>query len=231
MTGLWSKYRTQILAAIIGALLSGVISLAVGLYSITKSFQYLQNKELLQQLRADITLLKSVESELDLNLQSLLSEPVSLTIETEPVGAWRDFVQAQADTTEKGPPDEKFLAILDAMMGGDVHRVTKAEIPRQFYVETWPPGGPGVSEINFALIQEINDLYRDLRRLNGFIERLRNITAGRAVTEHIAEYLRLEAATYESLVARISGDSILGAKNRISAEIVRLNDRRRRLAD
>lgn len=231
MKDTWSKYKTEIVAAIIGALFSGVVSLSVGLYSITRSFEYLQNKELLQQLRVDITLLKSVESELDLNLQSLLSEPVSIAIETEKIGSWRDIVEDEPKKKGEKQVKEEALRMVDAMMGGDVYRVTKAELPRlQFYAEAWPTGGPGVSEIDFALVQQISELYRDLRRLNKFIESVANIGPGTALTQRSAESLQLQASTNNSLVTRISRESILGVKNRVSEEIHRLNDRRQRLA-
>jgi hypothetical protein len=60
-------HQKELVAAVVGAALAGVASMATGLYSLTKSFEYTQNKEQLSSLRKDLEFLARVRNEVDSN--------------------------------------------------------------------------------------------------------------------------------------------------------------------
>lgn len=95
-------YARELVSAVVGAALAGLLSMATGLYSLTKSFEYTQNKEQLFSLRKDLEFLARVRNEIDVNTQTLVGTDYRIHVKfSAPI----DWV-ASMIRTEKGkrPP-------------------------------------------------------------------------------------------------------------------------------
>lgn len=207
-----SQYKREILAAIIGALLSAVLSLSVGYYNLKKTFELTQKKELRYSLHKDITLLRKVESELDENINLLLNNDYRIVIETE--------VVPMPSIPTENKEDEKFIKKLMTyykfIMGGDLKKITKLNMPRnKFVIDAWEAGGPIVSNIEFGLIQSINDLYRKLLRINKLLEKVDYINTGDTYSSRTIKQLNRIIPELNSLINELSQKKLVELKNEI----------------
>ncbi len=221
----FSDYKKEILGAIFGALLTAVLSLTVGLYNLNRSFELTQKKDFLYSLKTDITLLKNVERELDENLNLLLNHNYQIVIEAE------EITLPQFPVEDK--KDEEFAKKLTEyieQLRGKMFKVTKIEYPPdKFIVDAWQPAGPTVSDIDFDLIQLLNDLYRKLTRINKFIDGANEISKGMMLLHSHFNTAKSSVPRYNKTVNEITQKNILNLKNRIAQELNRLQKERNKI--
>ena len=221
----FSDYKKEILGAIFGALLAAVLSLTVGLYNLNRSFELTQKKDLLYSLKTDITLLKNVERELDENLNLFLNHNYQIVIEAE------EITLPQLPVEDK--KDEEFakkLAEYIEQFRGKMFKVTKIEYPPdKFIVDAWQPAGPTVSDIDFDLIQLLNDLYRKLTRINKFIDGANEISQGMMLFHYQFNTAKSSVPRYNKMVNEITQKNILNLKNKIAQELNRLQKERNKI--
>ena len=220
-----SDYKKEILGAIFGALLAAVLSLTVGLYNLNRSFELTQKKDLLYSLKTDITLLKNVERELDENLNLFLNHNYQIVIEAE------EITLPQFPVEDK--KDEEFVKMLTEyieQLRGKMFKVTKIEYPpNKFIVDAWQPAGPTVSDIDFDLIQLLNDLYRKLTHINKFIDGANRISQGMMLLHSQFNTAKSSVPRYNKMVNEITQKNILNLKNRIAQELNRLQKERNKI--
>lgn len=221
----FSDYKKEILGAIFGALLTAVLSLTVGLYNLNRSFELTQKKDLLYSLKTDITLLKNVEKELDENLNLLLNHNYPIVLEAQ------EIALPQLPVEDK--KDEEFAAKLTEyieQLRGKMFKVTKIEYPPdKFIVDAWQPAGPTVSDIDFDLIQLLNDLYHKLTRINKFIDGANEISQGMMLFHSQFNTAKSNVPRYNKMVNEITQKNILNLKNRIAQELNRLQKERNKI--
>jgi hypothetical protein len=228
----FGKFKKEIVGAVIGAVLTGVLSLVAGLYSVTKSFELYQNRDTLSSLRQDIFFLNKLEREFDRNLELLLNQNYTMVIETKKVDS--PFKQVK-NLFEKGPPtskeDKEALEFFKAMESNTVgYAATKIQGPsEQFRIETWTHDRTQVTDVDFSLLQDLDEYYRVLRKINRVIRGLRNLGKGSQLSEPAVELISRDVETANSLVKEISKQKILDLKNRVSNEIRRLQNQRTQL--
>jgi hypothetical protein len=221
-----SDYKKEILGAVIGALFAAVLSLGVGLYNLNKSFELTQKKELLFSLRTDITLLRNVERELDGNLHLLLNHDYKILLETEEVELPKLPVEDKKDE-ESVKQLTKYLESLH----GKVFKVTKIQYPPdKFVVDAWQPSGPTVSDIDFELIQMLNDFYRKLLRINKFIEGAGAISKDMLLFHAQLNTAKREIPHYNKAISEITQKKIINLKNKIAQEVNRLQKERNKIS-
>ena len=215
-------YKKEIVVGLLSALATASLSLAVGLYSMNKNFQLTQNKELLFSLRTDISNLRKVERELDENLKLLLNSKYQLKVEIE------------RKNISLPPPSKKdsdkefskwFTEYMESILGAR-YIVKSVQIPSdKFLIDAWQPNGPVVSDIDFELIQELNELYRKLTRINKYLENLASLTVGTFLDESMKNGLEQNIPLFNAMVSEISQSKILQLKNKVIEETNILNKR------
>jgi len=220
-----SDYKKEILGAIIGALLTAVLSLTIGIYNLNKTFELTQQKDLLFSLRTDITLLKNVERELDENLNLLLNQDYKILLETEPVKPPKIPFQNKEEEEFLKKIYEYFQYI-----HGRAYKITRAQYPSdKFVVDAWEPSGPTVSYIDFELTQLLNSFYRKLLRINTFIEGAHVISKGMLITEPQLNHTKNAIPSYNKMIGEITKNRIIQLKNMVAKEIIKLQEERRKI--
>ena len=217
------EHKNELVAAIIGALVGGLLSFAAGLYSLNKTFQMSQSKELLLGLRMDIWTLKNADREIDENIKLLLSNSYQIKAEFEPM----EF---------KGPPigrkkeDQDFAKWFKEYMQTVVGKqfvVKSLLVPSEkFVLGSWPTNLSSSSDIDFELVQALNDLNRKLMRVNGFLEQLSRLAPGETVDEATKKALERDIPQFNTAIAEITQSKLVQIKNRITEEIKKLQKRR-----
>lgn len=221
-----SDYKKEILGAIIGGLLTAALSLAVGLYNLNKSFELTIRKDQLYSLKTDIYLLRNVEKELDENVNLLLNNTYKIEIETEEIELPNIPVSEGKDKTKEREFNEFFNKYLQQLRCR-IYKVTKIQHPPdEFIVNAWQLSGPPVSNINFELIQKLNELYRKLSRINKFIVNANGISDGMIISESTVNSIKNSVPEYNNAIADISQKNILNLKNEIAQELIRLHKER-----
>jgi hypothetical protein len=222
-------HQKELVAAVVGAALAGVASMATGLYSLTKSFEYTQNKEQLSSLRKDLEFLARVRNEVDSNTQTLVGTDYRIHAE---FGERVDWVSAmmQAEKGKKGTSPEQ-LAALKAMAGGAVVPILELRAPREkLVVETWGAQYPESGDIAFELLADINEYYRRIRRINLSVERLENMSPGTAISAGFHRSLLKDIEHHNAQVEELRKLDTVRLKNRISDELQKLSEARRKLS-
>ena len=129
--------------------------------------------------------------------------------------------------------DEEFVKQLTeyiAQFQGKMFKVTKIEYPRDlFIVDAWQPSGPTVSDIDFDLIQKLNDLYRKLTRINKLIGGANEITQDMMLFHSQFNRAKSSVPRYNKMVNEITQKNILNLKNRIAQELNRLQKERNKI--
>lgn len=221
-----SDYKKEILGGIIGGLLTTALSLTVGLYSLNKSFELTLKKDLLYGLKTDIYLLNNVESELDENLNLLINHSYKIEIETEEIKL-PSFPVDDKEDEESAKEMNEFVSEYLQRLRGRMFKVTKIESPSdEFIVDAWQLSGPTVSNINFELIQKLNELYRKLTRMNKFIGGAKEISNGMTIFETNVNTLKSSVPKYNKMISDISQKNILNLKNEITQELNKLQRER-----
>ncbi len=213
------KYKTAILSAVLGALISGVISLSAGLFSLTKSFGMAQNKERITNLRYEIDTLRKVERELDYNLALLMKQELQVFIEVEKaVYNIPDDIKDEAIRT--------FMAAYFKEFFRNTYNIKSVKIPKdRFRAGVWPYRGLPPGEVDFELGQKLQDLYMILSRVNRCISDIDYISQSSLSYMGYAEVERMRRLR-ESITQDVSYLSkeniILVLKNDVVSEISRL---------
>lgn len=215
-------YKKEIVVGLLSALATASLSLAVGLYSMNKNFQLTQNKELLFSLRTDISNLRKVERELDENLKLLLNSKYQLKVEIERKNI--SFPPPSKKDSDK-EFSKWFTEYMESILGAR-YIVKSVQIPSdKFLIDAWQPNGPVVSDIDFELIQELNELYRKLTRINKYLENLASLTVGTFLDESMKNGLEQNIPLFNAMVSEISQSKILQLKNKVIEETNILNKR------
>lgn len=211
--------KRELVAAVIGALVAGILSFAVGLYSLNKSFQLSQTKELIQGLRQDISLLMSVEREIDENLQLVLTHNYTLDAKFEPF-------EFRLPSSGAKPRDKEYDAwIRDFMnaIGGKRYTVTAVQSPSEkFVVGAWPTNPPSGSDIDFELSQAITAVNRKFVRANTYLDGISTLAPGSNIDEASKNALEHNFPRFNEVVSDITKSKLLQLKNQVNQEIKRL---------
>ena len=224
-------YVKEIVAAVVGAAVAGVISMATGLYSLTKSFEYAQNKEQLSGLRKDIEFLTRVRNEIDLNTQTLVGADYRITAKFgDPIDAFQ--LMAKLDTKKKGKaPSEEDIRSIKHLMGGRYVPLLTLQAPRErLVVESWGNQFPESGDIPFDLLAEINDYYRRVRRINLSIERMSQFSAGTPVLEGFATELQRDVEYHNVQVEDLRKLDAVKLKNKVTLQVQTLSERRKKIS-
>ncbi len=221
-------YHREFVSAIVGASLAAVVSMATGLYSLTKSFEYTQNKEQLASLRKDIEFLTRVRAEIDINAQLLLSQDYRFEAKFgEPI----DWVTELRHEKGKVPMSPLQAQAFRAMAGGKIVPFLELKAPREkLVVEFWGSSFPESGDIAFELLSDINDYYRRVRRINLTIERMDHINPSSGIVEGFYASLLKDFAYHNAQVDDMRKTDAVKLKNRITDEIQKLSERRKKIS-
>jgi len=226
--GVWASHKGEIVAALVGAALSAVLSMAFGLYSITKSFEYAQNKEQLNSLRKDIEFLGRVRNEVEVNTQLLVSEDYRIR------ATFGDRVDMAdlGDKKGKSKPSEAQKRAISGLFGEGFTPLTSLQVPREkLVVESWGNTFPEGGDIAFELLAEINDYYRRVKRLNLMIERAQNFSIGQAFQYGFAQGFLKDIEYHNAQVAEFGKLNTGLLRQKVEREIKRLSEERRRISE
>jgi hypothetical protein len=218
------EHKNEVIAAVIGALVAGLLSAAFGLYSMNKSFQMSQSKELLLGLRLDISTLRNVDRELDDNIKLLLSNNYQIKAEFEEV----EFTKIPVIGKKKQDQEfAKWLKDYQQRMIGKQYKVKSfVQPPDRFVVGSWLMNSPSASDIDFELVQSLNELNRSLLRVNSFLEHISTIGPGTVIDESTKIQLDDSIPRYNSMIAEVTQKKLIQIKNQITDEIKKLQKRR-----
>lgn len=222
-------HQKELVSAVVGAALAGVLSMAAGLYSLTKSFEYTQNKEQLSSLRKDLEFLARTRNELDANTQTLVGTDYRIQAR---FGEPMDWLSAMM-RAEKGkkPPSAEELNAFKAMAGGPVVPILELRAPREkLVVESWGNQFPESGNIAFELLADINEYYRRIRRINLSVERMENMSPGTAISAGFHASLVKDIEHHNAQVDDLRKLDAVKLKNRINDEIQRLSETRKKLS-
>ncbi len=226
---LFRTYAKELVFIVIGAALGGLISMATGMYSLTKSFEYTQNKEQLFSLRKDLEFLVRVRNEVDANTQTLVGADYRIHVKfSAPI----DWVTSMM-RSEKGkqPPSPEQIASIRALGGGAVVQILELRAPREkLVVESWGNQFPESGDISFELLADINEYYRRVRRINLSVERMENMSVGSAIPVGYQEFLAKDIEHHNALIEELRKLDTVRLKNRVNEEIHRLSEARKRLS-
>lgn len=227
----FASYHRELVSAVVGASLAGILSMATGLYSLTKSFEYAQNKEQLSGLRKDIEFLTRVRNEIDANTQTLVGADYRITLKLgDPVDLFKLMSKLDSKKKEK-PSSEEDARSLRMFMGGHQVPILELQAPRErLVVESWGTQFPESGDIPFDLLSEINEYYRRVRRINMSIERMGDLSAGSPISEGFAKVLQRDIEYHNSQVEDLRKLDAVKLKNKVSEQIQTLSARRKKIS-
>ena len=212
--------RNEIIAAIIGALLSGLISLSFGIWKLDETYQRQFNKDLRYALKRDINILRLVEQELDHNLDMLLNDKFKIEI---------TFEEATKIINKIKTNDMRDFIILS----GQTFIVKKYIFPKErFITGSWQLHYiPSNNEIDFNLIDSLNSFYRKIDRINYQMDYIESIIS--SFTHLIPLNTKNQIEKLQKLITddinKISNKDILRLKNEIHKETELLQQKLRKL--
>ncbi|QGX40541.1 hypothetical protein E2H98_13025 [Permianibacter aggregans] len=226
----FGKYKKEIISAFLGAAFAGVISLGVGMFSLTKSFEYTQNKEILYSIRKDAEFLKRVESEIDENINKLLEHDFTVVAKFGDPMNMIDVMEnpAAKDGDKISQSQRKAMA----MMIDSIVPILEFTAPREtLVVEAWSTGFPEVSNIDFELLQQINEYYRSVRRVNETVDRFMNLSKGATITQGFSDVVKAHILSHNKNLEELRKKSFVELKNKIVKEQERLSIMRAELIE
>jgi hypothetical protein len=205
--------------------------MAAGLYSLTKSFEYAQNKEQLSGLRKDIEFLTRVRNEIDANTQTLVGSDYRINIKFgDPVDVMKLMQKLDTKKATK-PPSEEDARSFGQLMGGRQVPILELHAPREkLVVESWGMLFPESGDIPFELLSEINEYYRRIRRINLSVERTSELSAGALVSEGYASVLQRDIEYHNAQVEDLRKLDAVRLKNKVSSQIQTLSERRKKIS-
>ncbi|KPA14181.1 secreted protein [Candidatus Magnetomorum sp. HK-1] len=212
-----SNYKTQILSAIIASLLTGFISMASGLYTLSKSFELTQKKDYVYQLKLDINLLQKTAKELD-SIISLLFTNMKLEVEFEEYFPRLTTNENSSITVNNlqinGNHDKNILKM---------YKVKSVIIPDEtFSLCIWPISGPSVTEINFDLVVKLNELYLKLFKINENIDNIWSLLLKERIGHLFHQKIKKLKKVINNNISDISSEKIVELKDNIRDEVNRL---------
>jgi hypothetical protein len=218
----FSYYKKEFVGGVFGALLTAVFSLSIGMHNLNKSFELTLKKDQLYSLKSDLTLLRNVERELDENLNLLLSHDYKIEYDTEEINT-PEFPIGDGNDEEYEKKINEMARQYMIQMIGHRFKVTKLEVPSEaFIVDAWQLSGPIVSNIDFELIQTLNELYRKLIRINSFIYSMKTLSVGMMIDEADINSIENGIPRYDRMLNEISKNTILDLKNVVAKELIKL---------
>jgi hypothetical protein len=215
MLSLFKSYQREILGGILGALVTGVVSLSVGIYNLNKTFELTDRKERRNEVSEILYMLRKVEKELDYNLFLLLTgnmvPKVIFKIMPYPLLNMKD------------PELKKIAEMASGFFEGYLVVEETPPPPSYFRAAMWYHSR--TSYIDFDLSEAINELYIKLRRVN------ENISEVHSELRYNISYIPPQKASYinervrqaETDIKSISKDEILAIKNKVSEAVRRLD--------
>lgn len=223
-------HQKELVSAIVGAALAGVVSMATGLYSLTKSFEYTQNKEQLSSLRRDLEFLARVRNEVDANTQILVGTDYRIDVKfSEPVDWFSNMMQSEKG--EKPMSPEKAAAFKAIAGGGTVVPIIDLQAPREkLVIESWGNQFPESGDISFELLADINEYYRRIRRINLSVERMENMNTGQTISTGFRDALIKDIGHHNAQVEELRKLDTVRLTNRINEEIHKLSETRKKLS-
>ena len=134
---------------------------------------------------------------------------------------------------DQNKEDKEFMKQLMEYLkqiGGDFYKATKIELPPDKLVaDAWQPSGPPVSDIEFELIQRLNDFYRKLSRANDFLKNMGAISQDMLLPKASVNSINYSVPQYNSVIGEITQKKILRLKNEIASEVNRLQKERTKI--
>jgi hypothetical protein len=229
LMSIFRTYQKELVSAVVGAAVAGVLSMSAGLYSLTKSFEYTQNKEQLASLRKDLEFLARVRNEVDANTQTLVGTDYRIKAK---FGEPKDWLSAiMKPENGKNSPSIEQIDAFRAMGVGPVVPVLELSAPREkLVVESWGNQFPESGDIAFDLLTDINEYYRRIRRINLSVERMDNISAGTGIAAGFHASLVKDIEHHNVQVDDLRKLDTVKLKNRINDEIRKLSESRKKLS-
>ena len=217
------EHKNEVLAAVIGALVAGMLSFAVGLYSLNKTFQITQSKELVNSLKSDISILRNVDREIDDNIKLLLSNNYQIKVELETY----ELNFPMLGTQKKDQDFSKWMKEYMQSVGGKRFIVKILQVPTEkFVIGAWPTDLSSSSDIDFELAQALTELHRNLKRANAFLEQISPIVPKSIVFESTKDSMEKSIPKFNTMIAEITQSKLVQIKNRVTEEIKKLQMRR-----
>ncbi len=227
---LFRTYAKELVSVVIGAALGGLISMATGMYSLTKSFEYAQNKEQLFSLRKGLEFLARVRNEVDANTQTLVGANYRIHAKFSAPIDWVASMMKSGKGKQQPSPEQ--LASIRALGGGGaIVQILELHAPREkLVVESWGNQFPESGDISFELLADINDYYRRVRRINLSVERMEHMSVGSTFQVGYQEILAKDIEHHNALIEELRKLDTVRLKNRVNEEIHRLSEARKRLS-
>jgi len=156
--------RVTIVASIISASLTGCISMAAGLYTLSKSFDLAQKRDYSIQLKSDIYLLHKTSAELNNILDLVLksNENIKVLVEFQEY-----YPQGIISSTNQNNSINQIELYMKTYI---VKTHKRPAINFDFYI--WPTNGPPITEINTDLVYELNYQYKKFSQINRDIKEI-----------------------------------------------------------
>jgi len=213
ITSYLSDHKSHIVYAIFGALVTGCISMATAYYNMSKTFKLSQKKDYHYQLKVDINLLQRTSKELDSTISLLLSKNMALKVE---------FERYSPSTINEHSPitGNDLKEINNKNVNLQIYKVTKVLMPEErFFINSWPLTGPQVSEINFDLIDQLNDLFIKLFKINEDIDEVWSLLIRERIGYLFYQKIKTLEKKVNENISDISSEKLVELKDKIRDEI------------
>ena len=217
------KYKSEILSATFATLLTGIVSLSIGMYDLKKTFELSQKKETIYRIRLDLNILKKTDQEIDYNYSFILSENFDINVVKKKINI------NDINETSTSKNKSNFFGQMVTTNELERFQILKAFVPqKKLEISMWPKGGPDITEMNFDIVKEINELYRIFYDINGSIDKIciytSKDTIGLQYSNNI-DRLKSEFKNYKPIIQ----DVYMKLKPNITLEMKRLKEKYRDL--
>lgn len=229
-----TTYKKELVAAIVGALLTGAVTMGAGLYSLSKSFHQVQIREELVDLQKDLFFLTQASYEIDINTQRLLDRSYLARAKfSEPVDMGRIF--AEEGKKSKDPKDEPSPEVTKAFlqMMGKVVVMQEFESPSRpdaLVSRSWGIPYAQGGQITLDLLRDIYAYYRRVIIIDNYLMEFAEYSPGTQLQASGRDLLLHKIANYNSAVESLKKSDTVSLKNRVAIEIQRLRNKQDKLA-
>lgn len=233
------KYKGEIIAAVLSASVTAVVSLIFGLYSLSQAAKDAYNQQLLFSINGGIDFLERVDSDLDENTVLLSENDYRLEFAfSEPYDPSDSLKQAVKTAMQEEGKDEQdiqstlqFFEAFGQQLREPQVRVLKTQVPFEWLAyDSWYTR-PESAEVDFQLLRKIKDHYLLLRRLNAAINSVFGINEGAQISAGNAARMTGRAERYNEMLKKVSGRNTVTLKNEVKKELERLRKKRTQLMD
>jgi len=246
MSEVWKKHKGSIIASIVGACagacVSAVIIQSFNVYNLSRSFQFEQNRAILDSTRLGIGFLKQVENELNENITLLLNNDYKASFEFgEPRSPFAGMAKAvqeaansstnTADKVQAQQAGEFFNNMSDGMI---MVRINKMSVPTTFLAaDVWKHGAPEMADIDYDLLRDLSDYYMTTEQVNASIKLFadQQIQPGGSVSPEMASRLNMFAVHHNDYIVEIRKKNVVELKDKIEKEIQKLSQIRSKIVD